>query len=247
MRAPESPGMSLFYRRATEPRQATMDRRFLFLNAGICFWSLALAAWFCHLLNWALPLAGVTLLAFMLHPLQQQVFTMFGKMKTTAEAPQNTLVKTPHPVEKEPLREEKQNNTLVAADVHFEGNITAAGQVYIYGTVRGNIDSRDGIIKIMRSGLVEGNITSRELIVDGTVKGECWSDSIDIYEHGKIHGAITYATLAVKKGGALVGQAEHQLPAETLTNIIDFSVEQPDAAESEAMVGPQPAKGKKQA
>lgn len=224
-----------------------MDRRFLFLNAGICCWSLALAAWFCHILSWALPLAGLTLLAFTLHPLQQQVFSMFGKMKTTAETPQNTVVTTPKSVEKEPVREEKQNNTLVAADVHFEGNITAAGQVYIYGTVRGNIDSRDGIIKIMRSGLVEGNITSRELIVDGIVKGECRSDSIDIYEHGKIHGAISYATLAVKKGGALVGQAEHRIPAETQTNIVDFTADQPEAAKSEAMVGPQPAKGKKQA
>ncbi|MCK1969810.1 polymer-forming cytoskeletal protein [Franconibacter sp. IITDAS19] len=228
-----------------------MDRRFLFLNAGLCFWSLALAAWCYHARNWALPLACLTLLAFTLHPLQQQVFTMFGKMKTTAETPQNKVVTAPQPVEKEPAREEKQNNTVVAADVRFEGNITAAGQVYIYGAVYGNIDSSGGIIKIMRSGLVEGNITSRELIVDGTVNGQCRSESIDIYEHGKIHGAIAYATLSIKKGGALVGQSEIWTPVETQTNILDFSVEQPiaaEAAESEAIVGPQkPAKEKKQA
>lgn len=108
---------------------------------------------------------------------------------------------------KDPEREEKSANTVVANGVRFDGNICSSGMIYIYGTIVGNVESETGIVKVMRSGQVEGNISCRELIVDGLVKGECSCGTIDVYENGRIEGNIRYAQLSIKKGGAFCGQA----------------------------------------
>ena len=150
---------------------------------------------------------------------------MFGKNKSPTTEPQNSVMVTPAAPEKETPREEKQNNTVISSDVRFEGNIIASGQVYIYGEVHGNIESNGGIIKIMRNGLVQGNIVCRELIVDGTVNGECKSESIDIYENGTLNGAMSYASLAIKKGGVFIGKSLAQQMTEKKTNVIDLSPE----------------------
>lgn len=211
-----------------------MERVNYFFTAGLCFWAFALLAWCFDATHLAVLPGSLALIAFLLHILQQRVFTMFGKSKNPMAEPQNNIVVSPvsAPVEKETPREEKQNNTVISSEVRFEGNIIATGQVYIYGQVHGNIESNGGIIKIMRNGLVEGNITCRELIVDGMVIGECKSDSIDIYENGNINGAISYAALAIKKGGVFIGQS-YTMPAtpavEKKTNVVDLSQEKPAA------------------
>lgn len=105
-------------------------------------------------------------------------------------------------------REEKSTNTVVASGVRFDGNICSSGMIYIYGTIVGNVESENGIVKVMRSGQVDGNISCRELIVDGLVKGECSCGAIDVYENGRIEGNIRYAHLSIKKGGVFCGQAQ---------------------------------------
>ncbi|GLR08614.1 bactofilin family protein [Mixta theicola] len=121
--------------------------------------------------------------------------------------------------------EDQANNTVIARDVCFEGNLRAVGQVYIYGEVQGNIIANEGIVKVMRSGLVNGNITSQELIINGTVRGECKAESMDIGEHANINGALDYVTLSVKKGAMFVGSVEtsRKPDANPQTNIIGLA------------------------
>lgn len=203
-----------------------MERVYYFLNTGLCFWSLALFTWYVYASPWAAVPAALALLAFCLHGLQRRVLIMFGKSKKiVAEEPLNTITPVPATVEKVIPREEKQNNTVIASDVRFEGNVIADGQVYIYGEVHGNIDSRDGIVKIMRNGLVQGNISCRDLIVDGSLYGECQSYNVDIYEHGLISGSINYATLAIQKGGTFVGQSTSVQKEESETNVVGITAE----------------------
>ena len=133
------------------------------------------------------------------------------------------------------------NNTVIARDVCFEGNLRAVGQVYIYGEIQGNIIAEEGVVKVMRSGLVNGNITSQELIINGTVKGECKSESIDIGEHANINGALDYVALSVKKGAVFVGsmetsrKAEPPKKADASTNIIGITAA-PGSSAGEAAV-----------
>lgn len=117
------------------------------------------------------------------------------------------------------------DSTVIASDVVFDGNINSNKQIYIYGCVNGNVLAKDGLVKIMRNGVVEGNITSRELIVDGVIKGHCQSDSVDIYENGRLDGTLVYVSLSIKKGGVLTGKAEVLTPNPVKQKVVDLKSE----------------------
>lgn len=140
---------------------------------------------------------------------------MFGKEKTPKTPPLQPIAASLIN-EKETLRDEKQN-TVVASGTNFFGNITSNGQVHIYGTLTGNIEAKDNIIRIMRNGVVEGNLSCRELFIDGTVNGECSSETLNIEENGNINGTLTYSALTIKKGGTFSGQAKLTAPVAKLS------------------------------
>ncbi|HKS34890.1 MAG TPA: polymer-forming cytoskeletal protein [Enterobacteriaceae bacterium] len=204
-----------------------MGRVYLFLNTAFFFWSLSLVAWCYDAYSWALLTAALAIIAFVIHALHKQVNHMFGKNKAVEEVTHAPVVNaTPTPVaEKEVPRDEKQNSTVIATGVRFDGNIISSGQVYIYGTVHGNIDAKEGLIKIMRNGVVEGDITSRDLIIDGIVNGNCRSESIDVYENGAITGTIAYSSLTIKKGASFTGRSELIRPVEEKSNVVGLLAE----------------------
>ena len=113
-----------------------------------------------------------------------------------------------------PAISEEKSNTVISRDVIFEGNITSNEQIHIYGKVIGNISGKGNTVKVMLNGQVIGNIISDELIVNGKIEGECISDTISIDNNGEIHGTIQYASLAIKKGGVLSGQAKVKTSSE---------------------------------
>lgn len=221
-----------------------MGRVYVFLNTALIFWSLALVAWCYDAHSWALLTAAIAIIAFFIHVLHKQVNHMFGKNKATEKVTPAPVVHTAPSsvVEKESPRDEKQNNTVIAIGVRFEGNITSSSQIYIYGTVHGNIDAKEGLIKIMRNGVVEGDITSRELIIDGIVNGNCRSESIDVYENGNITGTLAYSSLTIKKGASFTGRSELIRPVGEKNNVVGLIAETTPKAPS---VGENEAKGKK--
>lgn len=195
-----------------------MDKKYLALNFALLFWLLALVAWYFSSMFTAGFLAVLSLTHFLIHGLRNQVMNMFRKNKETEIKQPAT---SPAPIaEKEPTVVEKSATTIIACDVRFEGNIVAAGNVYIHGTLIGNIEAKDKMIKVMRSGVVEGNIVCQELIIDGNVIGQCLGDTTEICEHGNVNGTLSYRTLAVKKGGIFIGKAETIPPLEEKNNVV---------------------------
>ena len=203
-----------------------MDRKYLALNSALLFWLLALVAWCFNAPSLTWLFAALTLMAFGLPLLFNQVNLMFKKQKKTETDKQEILPPAPS-IEHEPAAVEKHGTTVIASDVHFEGNIVSGGHVYVHGKLNGNIDSKESLIKIMRGGYVEGNITCRELIVDGKVIGQCSSEAIEICENGQITGTLLYRTLAIKKGGVFSGQAEVLPAVAEKNNVVGMIKENP--------------------
>ncbi|BBT92641.1 hypothetical protein WP8W19C02_42610 [Enterobacter cloacae] len=212
----------------------SMERKYLALNSALLFWLLSLAAWCFATRQLAWIFAALSLLAFTLPLLINLGNVMFKKNKINEIKVPTAL--PPAPVmEKEPTATEKHGTTVIANDVRVEGNIVSTGHVYVHGELIGNIASEQSLIKIMRGGRVEGNITCRELIIDGAVIGECHSDAIEICENGEVTGTLSYRALAVKKGGMFSGIAE-MLPAAIEKNnvvglIKDSTADAPEACE----------------
>lgn len=182
--------------------------RYCSFYLGLGFWSLALIAWCAGSWSSTLLFAALAVLSFLLYGSHQVRLTMFGKNKAEAEVPQHPLAAVAPVPEKILPVEENLNSTVIASGVHFEGNITAASNVYIHGEVIGNVEAKDGLVKVMHNGSIKGNINCTELIIDGTVTGECKSETINIYEHGNVNGALVYISLSIKKGGVFIGKAE---------------------------------------
>lgn len=205
-----------------------MARHYLALNGALIFWLLALLCWSYSATLPAQIFGGLALLNFILHAFSHQVNSMFKKKQIEEISPLALSQPAPAAAVKEPPAPEKHATTIIASDVCFEGNIQARGHVYIHGTLKGNIDAQDNLIKVMRGGVVEGNIVCRELIIDGRVNGECSCDAVDICDNGQVTGTLTYRTLAVKKGGIFSGQAEMMKPLPEASNIVGFLTETAD-------------------
>lgn len=211
-----------------------IGRELLAVNCTIFFWLLALIAWYFSTPSLACLSGVCALSSFVIHIKLNQANHMFKKNKSADVIPSPSPAPLPCE-EKESVSTKKQDPTVIASNVCFEGNIASSGHVYIYGSLKGNIEAEEGLIKIIHGGLVEGNIACRELIIDGNVVGQCRSQSLEIAENGHVVGTIAYHHLAIKKGGKFSGQAEI-LPAETgKNNVPGF------AHETTASAGPSKA------
>ena len=198
-----------------------MESKYIALNSALLFWLLGLMAWCCESTYLAWLSGSFSLSSFVFHFQYHRINHMFKKNKNVETTPQT--VATPVLNSASPLAvSRKPAATVIASGIRFDGNIIAEGDVDIYGTVSGNIDAEESQIKIMAGGLVEGNITCRELIIDGCILGQCRSETIEIDKNGQVTGTLAYRTLAINKGGVFSGQAELLPAAADKSNVVGF-------------------------
>lgn len=198
-----------------------MESKYIALNSALLFWLLGLMAWCCESTYLAWLSGSFSLSSFVFHFQYHRINHMFKKNKNVEARPQT--VATPVLNSASPLAvSRKPAATVIASGIRFDGNIIAEGDVDIYGTVSGNIDAEESQIKIMAGGLVEGNITCRELIIDGCILGQCRSETIEIDKNGQVTGTLAYCTLAINKGGVFSGQAELLPAAADKSNVVGF-------------------------
>lgn len=185
---------------------------YLFFYTAIFFWQVALIAWLCAFNIVAIICAAISVFCFLAHkPFKERYFFMFskpqkiGKVQDITSVSPTELSAVPDVTHK---NDDVKNNTIISSNVLFEGNITASGFVYIYGQLHGNLEANDGTVKIMNGSYVKGDIKCRDLIVDGSVFGQCHSDSLTIETNGQINGSIIYSDLCIKRGGIFHGHSE---------------------------------------
>jgi cytoskeletal protein CcmA (bactofilin family) len=100
-----------------------------------------------------------------------------------------------------PIEQATIGRTLV-----IKGEISGAEALYIDGRIEGKISLPDNRITIGRNGIVQANITAREVVVMGKVSGniEC-SDRVDIRSEGSVTGDVTTVRISVEDGAVLKG------------------------------------------
>jgi len=110
-----------------------------------------------------------------------------------------------------PIEQATIGRTLV-----IKGEIIGAEALYIDGRIEGKITLPDNRITIGRNGVVQADITAREVVVMGKVSGniEC-SDRVDIRSEGSVTGEVSTVRISVEdgavlKGGIRVRSGEHK-------------------------------------
>ncbi len=130
-------------------------------------------------------------------------------MKSNAPSNQNSFnsVKTVSaPVEQATL-----GRSLV-----IKGEVSGTESLYIDGRIEGKISLPENRLTIGRNGVVQANVTAREVVVMGKVTGniEC-TDRVDIRSEGQVTGDVSTMRISVEdgavlKGGIQVRSGEHK-------------------------------------
>jgi cytoskeletal protein CcmA (bactofilin family) len=95
-------------------------------------------------------------------------------------------------------------STLISEGSNINGNLDAPAVARVDGNVNGDVNASEGLI-LGEKGFITGNVTSKEMIVYGTVLGNITVQSLAIKGTGKITGDIETGTLLVEAGGVYNG------------------------------------------
>lgn len=104
----------------------------------------------------------------------------------------------------------------IGRTVVIKGEVSGSEPLYIDGTIEGKIHFADHRVTIGRHGKVTANISAKEVVIMGSVKGniEC-SDRVDVRAEGSLIGDVLTRRISVEDGAVLKGSvqvqaAEHQ-------------------------------------
>jgi len=91
----------------------------------------------------------------------------------------------------------------------IKGEITGAESLYVDGKIEGSITVADHRVTVGRNGTVTANITAREVVIMGKVKGniQC-ADRLDIRGEGSLTGDVTTQRISVEDGAILKGSVQ---------------------------------------
>ena len=94
----------------------------------------------------------------------------------------------------------------IGKGLFIKGEITGSESLYIDGKVEGAINLPGNRVTIGRNGQVGANITAREVVVLGKVRGNVSaSDRVDIRAEGSLNGDVAAARISIEDGAFFKG------------------------------------------
>ncbi len=99
--------------------------------------------------------------------------------------------------------QDNSDGSVIGEDLIVTGNINCKSDLLIVGNVEGNISCVS--LLVGESGKVNGDITSENVIVEGTISGMITSGSVELKDGCTLEGDITSSTLAIDHGAEFSG------------------------------------------
>jgi cytoskeletal protein CcmA (bactofilin family) len=94
-----------------------------------------------------------------------------------------------------------------------KGEVSGSESLYIDGKVEGAINLAGNRVTVGRNGQVAANISAREIVVLGKVRGNCQaSDRVDIRSEGSLTGDVIAARISIEDGAFFKGGIDIRKP-----------------------------------
>jgi len=95
----------------------------------------------------------------------------------------------------------------------IKGEISGSESLFVDGKVEGTINLPGNRVTVGRNGQVAANITSREIVVLGKVRGNITAtDRVDIRSEGALTGDVTAARISIEDGAFFKGGIDIRKP-----------------------------------
>ena len=129
------------------------------------------------------------------------------------ERPTTMSTPAPAPMTSEPAPAPRPVATTATADqatigksLVIKGEVTGSESLYIDGRVEGSISLSGNRVTVGRNGVVAANISAREIVVLGKVRGNLTaSDRVDIRSDGSLTGDVVAARISIEDGAFFKG------------------------------------------
>ena len=97
----------------------------------------------------------------------------------------------------------------------IKGEVTGSESLYIDGRVEGSINLPGNRVTVGRNGVVSANISAREIVVLGKVRGNMTaSDRVDIRGEGSLTGDVVAQRISIEDGAYFKGGIDIRKPGQ---------------------------------
>ena len=127
----------------------------------------------------------------------------------TTPAPEPQRSATPAPIAEAPARvaaASTADQATIGKGLFIKGEISGSESLFIDGKVEGSINLPGNRVTVGRNGQVSANVTAREVVVLGKVKGNVSAtDRVDIRAEGALSGDVAAARISIEDGAFFKG------------------------------------------
>ncbi len=108
-----------------------------------------------------------------------------------------------------------QEQATLGKSLVIKGEVTGSESLYIDGRVEGSINLPGNRVTVGRNGVVSANISAREVVVLGKVRGNLTaSDRVDIRGEGSLTGDVVAQRISIEDGAYFKGGIDIRKPGQ---------------------------------
>ena len=135
---------------------------------------------------------------------------------TPTPEPQRHAPPAPEPpAQSRPAAVTPQEQATLGKSLVIKGEVTGSESLYIDGRVEGSINLPGNRVTVGRNGVVSANITAREIVILGKVRGNMTaSDRFDIRSEGSLTGDIVAQRVSIEEGAYFKGGIDIRKPGQ---------------------------------
>ena len=133
--------------------------------------------------------------------------------RPTTSTPSAPVMASEPPAAPRPVTTTTADQATIGKSLVIKGEVTGSESLYIDGRVEGSINLPGNRVTVGRNGVVSANISAREIVVLGKVRGNMTaSDRVDIRNEGSLIGDVVAQRISIEDGAFFKGGIDIRKP-----------------------------------